>query len=107
MVRLEYKTNYNRDKGGNVAYCLSNKVSVEELIKPATKEIFEKYTQLTTLNTKDENSFNIYIMSGEAVRPYEFYANQIVKYVQKWFNLLLKTIVVDFMKDACSRFYER
>ena len=64
VVRLEYKTSYNRDKGGNVAYCLSNKVSMEDSIKPATKEIFEKYTQLTTLNTADENSFNIYIMSG-------------------------------------------
>ena len=105
VVRLEYKTNYNRDKGGNVAYCLSNKISVEESIKPKTKEIVEKYTQLTTLNTKDENSFNIYIMSGEAVGPYEFYANQIVKYVQKWFNLLLKTIVIDFMKDERGIIY--
>ena len=105
VVRLEYKTSYNREKGGNVAYCLSNKVSVEESIKPATKEIFEKYTQLTTLNSKDESSFNIYIMSGEAVGPYEFYANQIVKYVQKWFNLLLKTIVIDFMKDERGIIY--
>ena len=106
VVRLEYKTSYNRDKGGNVAYCLSNKISVEDSIKPATKEIFEKYTQLTTLNTLDENSFNIYIMSGEeAVGPYEFYANQIVKYVQKWFKLLLKTIVVDFMKDERGIIY--
>ena len=105
VVRLEYKTSYNSDKGGNVAYCLSNKVSVEESIKPATKEIFEKYTQLTTLNVQDENSFNIYIMSGEAVGPYEFYANQIVKYVQKWFNLLLKTIVIDFMKDERGIIY--
>ena len=105
VVRLEYKTCYNRDKGGNVAYCLSNKASVEDSIKPATKEIFEKYTQLTTLNTADENSFNIYIMSGEAVGPYEFYANQIVKYVQKWFQLLLKTIVVDFMKDERGIIY--
>ena len=105
VVRLEYKTSYNREKGGNVAYCLSNKVSVEESIKPATKEIFEKYTQLTTLNSKDESSFNIYIMSGEAVGPYEFYANQVVKYVQKWFNLLLKTIVIDFMKDERGIIY--
>ena len=30
VVRLEYKTSYNRDKGGNVAYCLSNKVSMED-----------------------------------------------------------------------------
>ena len=105
VVRLEYKTSYNRDKGGNVAYCLINKLAVEELIKPATKEIFEKYTQLTTLNTRDESSFNIYIMSGEAVGPYEFYANQIVKYVQKWFNLLLKTIVIDFMKDERGIIY--
>ena len=44
-------------------------------------------------------------MSGEAVGPYEFYANQIVKYVQKWFQLLLKTIVVDFMKDERGIIY--
>ena len=105
VIRLEYKTSYNRDKGGNVAYCLINKASVEDSIKPATKEIFEKYTQLTTLNTADENSFSIYIMSGEAVRPYEFYANQLVKYVQKWFNLLLNTLVVDFMKDERGIIY--
>ena len=105
LVRLEYKTSYNRDKGGNVAYCLSNKVSVEESIRPATKEIFEKYTQLTILNTMDENSFNIYIISGEAVRPYEFYANQIVKYVQKWLGLILKTIIIDFMKDERGIIY--
>ena len=105
VVRLEYKTNYNRDKGGNVAYSLINKISVEDTIKPATKEIFEKYTQYTTLNTADENSFDIYIMSGEAVAPYEFYANQIVKYLQKWFQLLLKTIVIDFMKDERGIIY--
>ena len=105
VIRLEYKTIYNRDKGGNVAYCLINKLNVEDSIRPATKEIFEKYTQLTTLNTADEESFNIYIMSGEAVAPYEFYANQIVKYLQKWFQLLLKTIVIDFMKDERGIIY--
>ena len=105
VVRLEYKTNYNRDKGGNVAYSLINKFTVEDSIQPATKEIFEKYTQLTTLNTADEHSFDIYIMSGEAVAPYEFYASQIVKYLQKWFQLLLKTIVVDFMKDEKGTIY--
>ena len=93
VVRLEYKTSYNSDKGGNVAYCLSNKVSMEDSIRPATKEIFEKYTQLTTMNTHDEESFNIYIMSGEAVGPYEFYANQITKYVQK--------MVSSFIQNNC------
>ena len=105
VVRFEFKTNYNRDKGGNVAYCLINKLNVEDSIRPATKEIFEKYTQLTTLNTADEDSFDIYIMSGEAVAPYEFYANQIVKYLQKWFQLTLKTIVIDFMKDERGIIY--
>ena len=105
VVRLEYKTNYNRDKGGNIAYCLSNKIPMETAIKPATKEIFEKYTQLTTLNKLDPNSFNIYIMSGEALRPYEYYANQIVKYVQKWMQLSLKLIVIDFMKDERGIIY--
>ena len=37
-------------------------------------------------------------MSGESVAPYEFYAKQLVLYLQKWFKLLLKTIVIDFMK---------
>ena len=99
VIRLEYKTRYNREKGSNVAYCLTNKNFVEPSIAPATKEIFEKYTQLTTLNTADEFSFCIYTMSGESVAPYEFYANQLVVYLQKWFKLLLKTIVCDFIKD--------
>ena len=105
VVRLEYKTGYNRQKGCNVAYCLINKNFVESAIQPATKEIFEKYTTLTTLNTADDNSFYIYIMSGEAVAPYEFYAKQLVLYLQKWFKLLLKTIVIDFMKDERGIIY--
>lgn len=105
VVRLEYKTGYNEQKGGNVAYCLINKNFVEPSIQPATKDIFEKYTLLTTLNTADKNSFYIYIMRGESVLPYEFYAKQIVLYVQKWFKLLLKTIVIDFMKDERGIIY--
>ena len=105
VVRLEYKTGYNRQKGCNVAYCLINKNFVESAIQPATKEILEKYTTLTTLNTLDENSFYIYIMSGESVAPYEFYAKQLVLYLQKWFKLLLKTIVIDFMKDERGIIY--
>ena len=105
VIRLEYKTGYNRDKGCNVAYCLTNKNFVEPLIYPGTKEIFEKYTQLTTLNTAEEKSFNIYIMSGESCAPYEFYANQLVLHLQKWFKLLLKTIVIDFIKDERGIIY--
>ena len=44
-------------------------------------------------------------MSGEAIAPYEFYANQIVKYIQKWFQLLLIIIVIDFMKDERGIIY--
>ena len=106
VIRLEYKTCYNKDKGGNVAYCLINKNFVESSItNNPTKEILEKYSQLVTLTTTDPDSFNIYIMSGEAVNPYEFYANNICKYVQKWFKLLFKTLVVDFMKDERGIIY--
>ena len=106
LVRLEYKTCYNRDKGGNVAYCLTNKNFVESSITThPTKEIIEKYTQLVTLTTTDKDSFDIYIMSGEAVNQYEYYANNICKYVQKWFKLLFKTIVIDFMKDERGIIY--
>ena len=105
VIRLEYKTRYNRQKGCNVGYCLINKNFVESSIQPATKDIIEKYTQLTTLNTSKENSFYIYIMSGESIAPYEFFAEQLVLYVQKWFKLLLKTIVCDFMKDERGIIY--
>ena len=44
-------------------------------------------------------------MSGESVAPYEFYAKQLVLYLQKWFKLLLKTIVIDFMKDERGIIY--
>lgn len=105
VVRLEYKTGYNTSKGANVAYCLINKGYVEKSIKSSSKEVMEKYNQLTTLNTKDESSFDIYIMSGESVAPYEFYAQQLVSYLQKWFKMLLKTIVCDFMKDERGIIY--
>ena len=45
VIRLEYKTRYNRQKGCNVGYCLINKNFVEPSIQPATKDIIEKYTQ--------------------------------------------------------------
>lgn len=105
VVRLEYKTGYNPSKGANVAYCLINKKFVEKSIQSGSKEIIEKYNQLTTLNTKDEHSFDIYIMSGESVSPYEFYANQITLYLQKWYKVLLNTIVCDFMKDERGIIY--
>lgn len=76
-----------------------NNKNVENLIQSGSKEVIEKYNQLITLNTRDEISFDIYIMSGESVFPFEFYANQLILYLQKWYKLLLKTIVCDFMKD--------
>ena len=105
VIRIEYKTRYNPDKSNNVAYCLSNREFVEDAIYPFTKEISEKYTQLCTLNTASESSFVIYKMSGESLAPYEFYANELVKYCQKWFKMLLKTIIVDFMKDERGIIY--
>ena len=44
-------------------------------------------------------------MSGESCAPYEFYANQLVLHLQKWFKLLLKTIVIDFIKDERGIIY--
>lgn len=44
-------------------------------------------------------------MAGEALKQYEFYANEIIAYVQKWFKLLLKSIVIDFIKDERGIIY--
>lgn len=44
-------------------------------------------------------------MSGESVSPFEFYANQLILYLQKWNKLLLKAIVCDFMKDERELIY--
>jgi hypothetical protein len=44
-------------------------------------------------------------MSGDALKPYEFYANEIVITLQKMFKLLLKTIVIDFIKDERGKIY--
>jgi hypothetical protein len=72
---------------------------------PGTKEILEKYSSLCTLNTQKKESFEIFVMAGESLKPYEFYANEIVNYVQRWFKLLLKKIVIDFIKDERGIIY--
>ncbi len=44
-------------------------------------------------------------MSGDSLRPFEFYCNQIVSYIHKYFKFLLKTIVCDFTKDERGKIY--
>lgn len=44
-------------------------------------------------------------MAGESLKSYEFYANEIVVYIQRYFKLLLKSIVIDFMKDERGIIY--
>jgi len=70
-----------------------------------SKEFIEKYSPLCTLQTSNKNSFEIYIMTGDSLKEYEFYANEIVIYVQKWFKLILNSIVIDFMKDERGIIY--
>ena len=73
--------------------------------KLTEKEFLEKYSRLTTLQTSKQNSFQIYVMSGESLKQYEYYANEIVLYVQRWFKLHLNTIVIDFIKDERGIIY--
>lgn len=73
--------------------------------KMTEKEFLEKYSRLTTLQTKKQNSFQIYIMTGESLKEYEYYANEIVMYVQRWFKLFMNTIVIDFIKDERGIIY--
>lgn len=44
-------------------------------------------------------------MSGDALKPYEFYANSIIDYVQKYYKLFLKDITVDFTRDERGIIY--
>jgi hypothetical protein len=79
---------------------------VEPVIYNATKkDLNEKYSKLCTVDTKNYASYDIYIMSGEAIKPYEYYANEIVRFIEKWYKLLLKTIVIDFIKDERGIIY--
>jgi hypothetical protein len=110
IIRLEYKTRFNSAKGPNVAYCLINKSFVEPSVvcqgsKEFMKEIIEKYSLLCTVVTANRPTFEIYVMAGESVRPYERYAHQIITCLQNWFKLLLKTIVIDFIKDERGIIY--
>jgi hypothetical protein len=105
-IRLVYKTRYNSSKSPNVAYCLINKLYVEPMIKNKTKEIQQdKYSAYCTIQTQNKDSFEIYLMAGESVKPYEFYANEIIIYLQKLYKLVLKTIVIDFTKDERGMIY--
>ncbi len=70
-----------------------------------SKEFLEKFSPLCTLQTSNKKSFEIYIMSGDSLKEYEFYASEIVTYVQKWFKLLLNSIVIDFIKDERGIIY--
>lgn len=76
-----------------------------ELRKGKPKEIMEKYNTICTLNTNNPNSFEIFTMAGESLKPYEFYCNEIVNYVHRWFKFLLKTVVCDFIKDERGIIY--
>jgi len=79
---------------------------MEPLLEKLTeKEFLEKYSRLTTLQTSKQNSFQIYLMTGESLKEYEFYANEIVTYVQRWFKLFMNTIVIDFIKDERGIIY--
>jgi hypothetical protein len=44
-------------------------------------------------------------MSGDSLKPYEFYCNEIVNYIHRWFKFLLKTIVCDFIRDERGIIY--
>lgn len=70
-----------------------------------SKEFIEKFSPLCTLKTSQKNSFEIYVMSGDSLKEYEFYASEIVTYVQKWFKLFLNSIVIDFIKDERGIIY--
>ena len=79
---------------------------MEPIIEKMTeKEFLDKYSGQTTLQTSKRNSFEIYTMTGDSLREYEFYANEIIMYVQRWFKLFMNTIVIDFIKDERGIIY--
>ena len=85
-----------------------NRVYVEPELEKNKEKLAkdkEKYTNLCTVNTADYESFEIYTMSGESLRPYEFYCNEIVNYIHKWFRFLLKSVVCDFIKDERGKIF--
>jgi hypothetical protein len=69
------------------------------------KEFRDVYSIVTTLQTSKKNSFQIYLMTSESLKEYEFYANEIVTYVQRWFKLFMNTIVLDFIRDERGIIY--
>lgn len=108
IIRIEYKTRYNNSKSPNFAYYLMNKRYLEPEIeknKEKLKKDKENYTRLCIVNSIDPNSYEIYNMAGESLRPYEFYCNEIVNYIHRWYKFLLKTIVIDFTKDERGVIY--
>lgn len=108
IIRIEYKTRYNNSKSPNFAYYLMNKRYLEPEIeknKEKLKKDKENYTRLCIVNSIDPNSYEIYNMAGESLRPYEFYCNEIVNYIHRWYKFLLKTIVIDFIKDERGVIY--
>ncbi|MCQ2819466.1 MAG: hypothetical protein MJ252_19560, partial [archaeon] len=118
IIRLDYNTIYNRKKGGNVAYCISNIKSIAnytEVKEMNEKKFMEDYTKITTVcaqkQERKENekepptTYYVNKMSGLAIEPYEFYAKQIVDYMQRYHGLPLKKLVCDFMRDERDIIY--
>ncbi len=82
-----------------------NKSYLENNISESIKNNLDLYSRYCTISTEYPDSFEIYVVSGEALKQYEFFAKEIVKYVKRWFKLLLKKIVIDFIRDERGIIY--
>lgn len=59
----------------------------------------DEYSKYCIIDCNKSDTFEVYTMAGESIKPYEYYCSQIINYVHKWFKILLKTIVIDFVRD--------
>lgn len=82
-----------------------NKTYLENNISESIKNNLDLYSRYCTISTDFPNSFEIYIVTGEALKQYNYYAKEIVRYVKRWFKLLLKKIVIDFIRDERGIIY--
>lgn len=110
IIRLEYKTQYSKEKGGNIAYCITRKNPIENELSKYKKEAEynDNLSRICTLNinTIGKNTdFSVTKMCGLSLEPYEFYAQQIVDYLLKYHKFPLRLLVCDFMKDERDIIY--
>ena len=93
IFRLVFHTRNAKSFNANYAYRMTNELSIFD----ANPKI--SLTNKTTLNTQRNNSFDIQLIKGSGLLPYERQAEQLVQLLERNESARIMRIVLDFIQD--------